>query len=315
MARRIKQILHLVARDAGWRIEAGAIRLVLGVLRALGPVRASNLAGGVAAWVGPKLPVSRVADTNLRLALPEFDHAARRRIVRGVWENLGRTMGELPHLADLQRTETGPGWEISGAQHLQHQALLGGPAIFFSGHIGNWEMLPPMVAAFGMRMSSAYRRPANPRVDRIINELRARAMGGPVPMFAKGGAGARAALKHLADGGYLGLLMDQKLNDGIAVPFFGHMAMTAPSMAVLALRFRCPVIPGRVVRVGPARLRLEVSAPLPLPQSADRQADVMELATQMNRCLEDWIRDWPQGWLWLHRRWPKPLYRKEDRKA
>jgi KDO2-lipid IV(A) lauroyltransferase len=81
--------------------------------------------------------------------------------------------------------------------------------------------------------------------------------------------------------------------------------MTAPALAVLALRFRCPIIPGRIRRLGRAWLRLEVEPPLALLGSGDRQADVAALMRTVNRTLERWITDEAAAWLWLHRRWPK----------
>lgn len=288
------------------RIEAAVARLALGLLRRMSPAAASNLGGVVARTLGPFLPVSRVAHANLRLAMPELDNAARRRVVRGVWENLGRTATEFPHLHRLRCSERGPGWEIVNEQILHEVATRGGPAIFFSGHIGNWELLPQVVAAFGMVMSSMYRPAANPLVDALIAELRREALGFEVPMFPKGATGGRAAMAHMARGGYLGILIDQKLNDGIAVDFFGRPAMTAPALAALALRFRCPVIPGRCERIGPARLRFHPEPPLELPHSGDRAADIATLTRAVNACLERWIRARPEGWLWLHRRWPDP---------
>lgn len=293
------------------RLVAMAVRAGFRVLRQLGPVGASNLAGAVARGIGPLLPVSRVADANLRLALPELDAAARRRVVRGVWDNLGRVMGEFPHLPDLHETASGPGWEIEGEDILRR---LKGPAIFVSGHIGNWEMLPPAVATRGPRMASMYRPPDNILVDRMIMALRQRALNAvapqpgavDVPMFPKGATGARGALAHLSRGGFLGMLVDQKMNDGIAVDFFGRPAMTAPAMAALALRYRCPVVPGHIQRLGPARFRLVVEAPLPLPETGDRQADILALTRAVNATLERWIRARPDSWLWLHRRWPRP---------
>ena len=124
-------------------------------------------------------------------------------------------------------------------------------------------------------------------------------------MFAKGSDGARAAMKHMARGGSLGLLVDQKLNDGVAVPFFGRPAMTATAMAQLALRYKCTVLPARMVRIGPARFRLVVEGPLTAPLTGDRHADVYALTLAMNQVLERWIREDPGAWLWLHRRWPK----------
>ncbi|MCB8874743.1 lysophospholipid acyltransferase family protein [Acidisoma silvae] len=275
------------------------------VLRSLSPARASNIGGAIARAIGTRLPVVKVADANLRYAMPELDAAERKQVIRGVWENIGRTTGELPHMRALARTASGPGWDISGEEILQAQISKGGPAIFFSGHIGNWEMLPPILAHIGIPMASFYRALANPAVDAAVNGLRHQAAGMALPMFPKGAMGARGAFAHLRQGGYLGMLVDQKMNDGIAVDLFGRPAMTAPALAALALRFRCPVIPGRIRRLGPARLRLEVEAPLALPDSGDRHADIAALMRQVNDVLERWIRDDPGSWLWLHRRWPK----------
>ena len=233
------------------RAEAAVVTALLWLLGRLSPAAASNLGGGVARLIGPWLPVSRVAHRHLCLAMPELDAAARRRIVRGAWENLGRTAGELPHIASLrQDTQSGPGWEMIGEEHLKALAAKGGPAIFFSGHLANWEMLLPAAAAYGMVVSGMYRGAKNPLVDRILIGLRHRALGREVPMFAKGAAGARAALAHVSRGGFLAMLMDQKMNDGIPARFFGRDAMTAPALAALALRLRCPVIPGHVERGG-----------------------------------------------------------------
>ncbi len=291
------------------RLEAWAARRLLGLFRALGPVRASNLGGSVARAVGPRLPVTRVAEANLRLALPALDAAARRRVIRGAWENLGRTAGEFPHIASLrQDTPSGPGWVMEGEETLRALAARGGPAIFVSGHIGNWEMLPAACAAYGLPFSSMFRAAANPAVDALIVGLRRQAIGAPVPMFSKGAAGAKAALGHMRAGGYLGLLMDQKLNDGIEATLFGRPAMTAPAMAALALRFQCPVIPGHVQRIGPARFRLVCEPPMVLPDTGNRRQDIQLMTQAMNDTLERWITERPDSWLWMHRRWPKAAY-------
>ena len=295
-------------RHAAHRVEAFAASAVLLLFRALGPVQASNLGGALGRTIGPWLPVSAVAHANLRLAMPELDASSRRRIVRGVWDNLGRTVAEFPHLATLRRdTPSGPGWVAVGAEVLEAQARNGGPVLFVSGHVGNWEMLPPAVAQFGLPFASFYRAAANPLVDAMIRSLRHEAMGCEVPLFAKGPRGARAALAHVMRGGALGMLVDQKMNDGIEARLFGHPAMTAPALAGIALRQRCPVIPGRIERLGPARLRLVVDTPLTLPDTGNRIADQAMLTQQVNDVLERWIRARPEAWLWLHRRWPERL--------
>ncbi|RAI60886.1 lysophospholipid acyltransferase family protein [Roseicella frigidaeris] len=280
-------------------LERAAVALVFRLARWLGPERASDLGAAVAGWLGPRLPVSRVALDNLALALPERGAAEHRRILRGMWANLGRTVAELPHLSAMR-------WEFAGAEHLAPIAAGGGPAILVSAHLANWEVIPPALAGLGIRVGSVYRAADNRAVDALVNGLRAHAVAGePLPLFPKGAQGARAALKFLAGGGVLGMLADQKLNDGIAVPLLGHLAMTAPAPAQLALRFRCPVIPGRVQRLGPCRFRLAVDPPLSLPELADRQAAIRAMTLAINDRLSAWIRERPEEWLWLHRRWPK----------
>ncbi len=291
-----------------FRLEAAVLRAALALVHALPPLAASNLFGALARAIGPLLPVSRIADANLRLAMPELDAAARHRIVRGVWDNLGRVAAELPHLDRLGPTASGPGWEIAGAEELAQLLAQGGPAIFFSGHLANWELLSAIPNRSGIKLASFYRAASNPLADAVIQRLRQRAAGQRVAQFAKGATGAREAMAHLKSGGFLGMLVDQKMNDGIAAPLFGHNAMTAPAAAAFALRYGCPLVPTHIERIGPRRFRLVVEPPLALPNTGDRLADVAALTAAMNVSLERWIRQRPEHWLWLHRRWPKELY-------
>jgi KDO2-lipid IV(A) lauroyltransferase len=288
-----------------YQIEAAALWIGIRVLRMLGPVPASNIGGFVAGTIGPWLPVSRVAESNLRFAMPELDSSARARVIRGVWNNLGRTAAEVPHLASLRRTSEGPGWECDDDAELRSLQTHGGPAILFSGHLANWEIGLAVAAAMGLRVSWFYRAASNPKADWLLQALRREAMGADVPMFAKGASGARAALGHLRRGGLLGMLVDQKLNEGIAVPFFGRDAMTTPVLAEFALRLRCPIVPIHPVRLGPARFRIICESPLTFPDTGDRAADVRTLTLAINGILEGWIRQQPDCWLWLHRRWPE----------
>jgi Kdo2-lipid IVA lauroyltransferase/acyltransferase len=293
-----------VLRDGSQRLQAALLRAAIVLLRGLGPVRSSDLGGWVARSFGPMLPVSKVADRNLRNALPDFDARRRAEIIRAMWDNLGRTSAELPHLPAFHRTREGPGWEIAGEEHIERLKSASVPVIFFSGHFGNWEMILPIAAELGLTVSGVYRAASNAHVDVIIQGLRERALGPRVSMFAKGAEGGRAALRHLQNGGSLGLLVDQKLNDGIAVPFFGRQAMTAPAVAQFALRFGVPIVPVRVMRLGPARFRLVCEPPLIVAPSGERDADIHAILRAVNTTLERWIRADPASWFWLHRRWP-----------
>jgi len=290
------------------RIEGAAAQAAVRVLRALGPVRASNLCGAVARAIGPLLPVSRVADVNLRMAMPELDRALRRRVVRGVWDNLGRTVGEFPHVAGLKENESGPGFEVVGAHHIEALVARGGPAILFTGHLANWEVMPLVTVRKGVPLATMYRPADNPVIDRIILDLRRAAVGATDQFFPKGARGARQMLQHLRQRGFVGLLQDQKMNDGIEARFFGRPAMTASALAAIALRLRCPVLPTYAQRIGPVRYLVTFEPAMTLPDTGDRAADVAALTQAVNDRLEAWIRARPESWLWVHRRWPKEAY-------
>jgi KDO2-lipid IV(A) lauroyltransferase len=288
--------------------EAFALSTAIKLLNGLPAVAASNIAGQFARVIGPLLPVSRVADANLRAALPELNAQARKSVVRGMWESLGRTAGEFAHLSELQRdTLSGPGWEIQGDEILRELAARGGPMIFFSGHIGNWEMLPRAAAHYGLPCANFYRAARDVAVDAIIRRMREQNVGEETEYFPKGSKGARQALRHLGRGGRLAMLVDQKMNDGVEARLFGLPAMTATALASLALHFRCPVVPALAQRVGPARLRVVIEPPLVLPESGDRASDVLGLTQAVNDVLERWIRAEPASWLWVHRRFPKKV--------
>jgi len=282
------------------------VRGLLGFSRRLGPRRASALGGAGARTIGPWLPVSRIGRRNLELAFPEQDAAWRERVLRGTWDNLGRTMMELPHLPRLPESAEGPGWELVGGENLPPGERR---VIFISAHLANWEMLPAAAARVGLRMASLYRAPDNPLVDAVLRQMREG--GAEMPLFPKGARGARLALRHLASGEALGLLMDQKLNEGLELPFFGQPAMTTSAPAEFALRFRCPVIPTHVERIGPCRFRVVAESPLSLPNSGDHAADVRALTLAMNARIEAWVRARPQEWLWLHRRFTPAAYRRD----
>lgn len=282
-------------------LEAGIAWGLFGLLRALPLDVASALGGALARRIGPLLPVNRVGDANLRLAFPEMPTGERRRVLRAAWDNLGRTLFEYPHLDRILNERV----EIVGMEHLEAFRDDGRCGIAFSGHIANWEIMPAAAGWAGVPLTNVYRAPNNPRVDAIIRHARRLAGTDLVP---KGAAGARLLLKALKNGQHLGLLVDQKMNDGIAVPFFGHPAMTASAVADLALKFDAVLLAAQPIRLRGAYFRLIV-LPLMEPRSLiDRAATdspQVQFMTRINGLLESWIRANPAQWLWFHRRWPK----------
>jgi KDO2-lipid IV(A) lauroyltransferase len=290
-----------VQRYLRYPLEALGLKVAILIIRSLSPEQASNFCGWLGRTVGPRLGISHRAEHTLALAFPEMPKAEHDRILRDMWDNLGRVVGEYGHLQAIADPASGR-VECVGLEHIEALRRREAPGIFFAGHLANWEIIPAVAAREGIRLTTIVREPNNPLVRDAIAALRGFGPGQSAP---KGPEGARQAVKVLKDGGVLGLLIDQKMNKGLAVPFFGHPAKTAPALAQLALRFGCPVYPARVERLGPARFRLTCYPPLELPNSGDRASDTLQIMTAVNKTLEAWIRERPAEWLWLHRRWPR----------
>jgi KDO2-lipid IV(A) lauroyltransferase len=281
-------------------LEAAGAALGFGAFRLLALDWASALGGRLARAIGPRLGISKRARLNLARAMPELASAEIERIVAGMWDNLGRVAAEYPHLRQIRVFDPRGRVETHGFEHMDRAVAAGRRMIIFSGHLANWEIGMLAAAQYGIQVAQIYRAANNPFVDRMITRLRDDA-GELIP---KGAVAAKRAIAVLRRGAHLTMLADQKMNDGIPVSFFGRTAMTSSALASLALRFDCELLPARVERLAGARFRLTVYPPLPLPRSGDHHADVAELMALVNRTLEGWIRERPEEWFWLHRRWP-----------
>lgn len=282
-------------RHFGYPLEAALAYILYGLMALLPLDTASAFGGWLGRRIGPHLRLSQVAEANLRRFLPEHSPGAHRALLAGIWDNLGRVMAEYPHLERIWREGR---VEFVGGDAVEALVRAGGPVVMVSAHMANWELLPRGAEHLGLPLTLVYRRPNNPLVDNLLARAR---RGHLVP---KGRDGAKEMLAALRGGGTIGLLVDQKLNDGIPVPFFGAEAMTTPAPAMFALRFRCPLLMVRIERLHGAHFRLTVAPPLELPDSGDRNADIAQVTHSINRTLEDWIRQRPTQWLWLHHRWP-----------
>lgn len=307
-------------------LEAGLVYAVFGGMRLI-PLPAASAIGGFAGrTLGPLLPGHARAQANLAHAMPDIGRAEQRRILRGMWDNLGRVVGESVHVrrlwdAELRQAIHEVGIErlfaalrsgervdvasrrieIRGVENFVDVLAHEGPLIIFTGHLGNWELLPVGASQFGVFSSVVFRTPNNPYVARMVERLRS----GMVALLPKGFEGAAAAGRVMREGGRLGLLVDQKQNRGIPVDFLGRPAMTGTTLAKLALTFDCPVHGAWIQRTRSRNFILTVTPPLAVERTGDEQEDIRRLTASVNVTVEGWVRERPDQWLWLHRRWPE----------
>ncbi|WP_311275447.1 lipid A biosynthesis lauroyl acyltransferase [Methylobacterium sp. WCS2018Hpa-22] len=288
------------------------VRCLFWLARLLGTERASRTGGAIARRVGPFLPANRIALANLRAAYPEEDEAAIRALARQAWDNLGRTGAEYAHLATLFDIDpadpASQRMSVAGAEHFEALRDDGKPGLIFAAHLANWELPAICAARYGLEATAIFRPPNDIASARLVAEVRRETMGG----LAAAGQGAVFSMQGVVErGGHLGQLIDQHFTRGVVVEFFGRPVLVNPLLAKLAKHYECPVHGVRVVRKDNARFLLELTPPLDLPRDAKGEIDVQGAMQAMTRVVEEWVRENPGQWLWMHRRWrpnmlPKP---------
>jgi KDO2-lipid IV(A) lauroyltransferase len=293
-----------LAQDLAWRLEAAGYDLFIGLVRILGVDAASAFGGWLLKAVGPLTGAHKTARRNLRLCFPEKDEAWREAMLAAQWENVGRLSAEFP-LMDKLVPSTGRVELVNGERLAQIKAS-GVPVVFVSGHLSNWEVMPAAIVDSGVICEMTYRAANNPYIDKRWKESRARY---GVQLFApKGGDGSRELLAGMNRGASVALMNDQKFNSGVAGTFFGHLVHTAPAPTRLALRFGTVLQPMSVQRLKGARFRAVVHDPIEVPNTGDRTADIKAGVDAINAFMEARIRERPQEWFWVHKRWANSVY-------
>lgn len=288
-------------------IEYTAVRGILGVLGAMPRGMAVRTATAVAAGGYHLLGgLRRVAATNLEIAFPEMPAADRVRMIKGSFRNLGRVLGEMSQFKKLTREDLSRliEFRIDPEVYEQYQQLKreGRGVIIVSPHLGNWEMLVFGWAAFEGPMHYLARPLDNPGVEKITSDLRTRFGNRPINKTNAVMAAARVLREH----GLLGILADVNAHpkEGVFVPFFGVPACTSTGVALLAIRTRSAIVPMCGVWDEGLQRYLAIHGPMIFPTSTgDRSRDVLETTAAFTAEVEKLIRQYPDQWLWIHKRW------------
>jgi KDO2-lipid IV(A) lauroyltransferase len=265
-------------------------------------------------FIGMRYSRTKRARANLSLAFPQMAEAEQDVVLSEMWGNLSRTAAEyayLDQIFDFDDENPGSGrFEIAGIPHFAELKAHKGPAICFTAHTGNWELLPVAAAAYGVNVTALFRPPENPYIARRVLSARKTAMGHLVPSKA----GASWALADiLEEGGKVGLLVDQYYKQGLPITFFGQPTRGNHLLAKLVRRYECPVYPARCIRLAGGKFRIEMQPRLEIPRDAAGQVDIAALTQKVNDVVEGWVREHPGQWLWMHKRWRNDKTRKEKK--
>lgn len=281
-----------------YALEATLLTLLFIIFKILPVSAASNLGGFIGRTIGPRLAASRKALRNIEAALPELSPTQHQMAIRDMWDNLGRVIAEYPHLASIGKNHS----VLKGDDILQDLIMQEQPAVFFGAHQSNWEVNGALLyQQYDQPVDITYRAPNNPWSAIMLRK--ARTLNGKLGVIAKSRTAGKLLIQALKSKRHIGVLLDQKYNEGIALPFFGMNAMTNPAFVSLCQKYDCPLVPVRNTRLKGAQFELQLYEPIKLFEkdgSARSQEDVMRDA---NTLMEGWIREQPGQWLWLHRRW------------
>lgn len=289
--------------QAVYFFQAQIAKLFLTVYKLAGLRIGSWLGGQLGRFLGKVARERHIAADNLRQALPQLSDAEQKRILNDCWMQLGRVVGEFPHMEKIAR-EAEKRVLIEGAEHVRAALPDGGPAMFVSGHFSNWELMMLGIQRIVGKTGSLYRRANNPYMEKWIIDQRSAFMPVQIP---KGSDGARVMIDLLKNQTSLGVLVDQKLGRGDPIDFFGR-ATKAPSASIkLARRFDIPVIPTVIRRRedGPDKIHFtqHFYPAIHVPKTDDMQSDIDIAMRQVYDLLEQWIAEKPEEWFWQHNRW------------
>jgi len=299
---RLHRRLHAPRDVVAGVFGVGLLRFV----RRFDPITSAELSARLMRRIGPWTKYHRIGRENLAMAFPEKSKAERDALLMRVWENLGRTVGEYPHLDRLWDFD----WEHphEGRIVSDDAAVFnllrddGRPGVIFAAHLGNWELPALLTALYGFKGGVVYRAPNNTRVAAEVKRIREGLMGQLIPTGIEGVIVARTILE---DGGHVGMLVDQHSRTGTPVTFFGRECLANPLLARLARLYDCPIVGVRAVRLPDHRFKIAAAGPIDPPRDAKGRIDEQATMQVITSIIEGWVREHPEQWLWLHRRWRK----------
>jgi KDO2-lipid IV(A) lauroyltransferase len=285
----------------------GAIAVaLLRVTRYFDPDKTADFFAAVTRAIGPWLPEHKTGRANLTAAFPEKSSAEIDAILMGVWDNVGRVGAEFAHLDHIWNLD--PNHPDKGRIELAPDATAkfealrddGKGALVFASHLANWELPALAGPAYGLESAVLFRRPNIAAVDRAIQDIRSVNMGTMIATTHD----APLRLAHALDGGvHVGMLVDQHFGRGVDVTFFGRTTKANPLLARLARQVDVPIHGVRIVRLPNHRFRAEISDEVKPVRDAEGKVDVQATTQAITTVIEGWIREHPEQWLWLHRRW------------
>lgn len=289
-----------------WAFEGGLASLLVAIIRLM-PVE-------MVSATGKRILTRHATHTrktdkirrNLEIAFPDKTDEQLDALVSVIWGNFGSILAEYPHLGNLTGRDFDKRFEVVHLGRSKTFNVGGPPAVFVGSHLSNWELAPGILHALKVPVTALVAPLQNPWMDRLMHRLRS-ASG--ARLLARGNS-VRDLMRNLKQGRSIGFVVDQRVDSGEPITFFGHDKLTSTTPARIALRFNCDLIPMQVERLENVHFRVTFHEPIrPCTDAGDTSSQARQMMQQVNNLFEAWIRHRPDEWFCSQRRWPKALHK------
>ena len=272
------------------------------IFKIIGLKNASNLGGMIGKFFGPLFRSKSITKKNIKIGLGELSKENEKKIINGMWSNIGRTFAEYVFLKDFKFNKTNFNHvEINGTKYLDEIKKNNQSVIFYSGHFANFELMAMELHKFGIKCAAIYRPLNNFFLNPVMEYLRMKYIcPNQIP---KGRMGMREIIGKMKNGYSIALMVDQRVSEGPREVFFNKPAHTTTIPAQLALKYNSKLVPISLERKEGIKFIMTIHEPYKVEKTGNEDQDTKNITLKINQVLEKMIINNPKQWIWSHNRW------------
>ena len=279
-------------------LESIIIFFLFFIFKFLGLKYSSYLSGKIGLFFGPIFRSKKLVTSNISQALPNLDSEKKVKIIKNMWNNYGRILGEFIFMKKFRNSVPNKYIEIEGKEILEEIKNGNEPVIFVSGHFNNFELMAMQIEKAGVNVAAIYRPLNNIFINKFMERIRKKYIC--QNQVKKGITSIRRLLQFFKSGSSIALMIDQRVSEGIKVNFFDKEAYTTTIPAQFVKKFNCRVVPIYIERLKDnTSFKIKIHNPL----NFEKEDSIKKITYQLNLWLEKAILKNPDQWIWTHNRW------------
>ena len=283
-------------------VEFISILSLFCIFKIIGLSNASSLGSVLGKYIGPFFRSKNIIKKNIKIGLGNIDNNQVKKIMDGMWSNIGRTIAEYVFLKEFRQDKKNINYiKINGLNYLEQIKKNGEPVIFFSGHFGNIELIKMQLTKLDIKFAALHRPVNNIFLEPLKEYLRLKYVCSNY--ISKGRMNVREIIKKIKDGYSIAIMVDQRISEGPRVPFFNQPAHTTTMPAQLALKYKCKLVPIYIERKEGVFFEMTVHEPYEIQNTGNNEKDTYDTTLKINQIIEKMIVKNPTQWLWSHNRW------------